>query len=435
MRIAILGGGVSGLMVGRLLKERGHEIEIFELEAKLGGLCRSDVVNGFVYDIAGGHIFHSRRKDLMDFIVGVLGDQAVRNVRNTKIYHHGHYVKYPFENGLGDLPLDVRYECLMSYIEAHYRRQYERLEAPQDFRNWCYYRFGKGITEQFMLPYNEKIWNIDPSKLGSGWIAGRVPDAPIEDVVKAALGIATEGYQHQAIFYYPRQGGFQTFVDKLAEGAADRVHLSTAVKSVRKTVSGWEVNGRSFDDAMNCMPLHELLPVLEGVPRAVHEAAERLMWNSVATVLIGLEGDAPRPYSWLYLPHPENGRCNRITYLSNYSTENAPPGCISVLAEVTYPGRSDLRVDDSFVRDVVNSLDANGMLDKRKVCTTASRKLKYAYAVYDLGSEKRIATIMDYFEQIGLSSVGRFARFSYINVDHAIGEAMAFVEKRFPARR
>jgi len=434
MKTAILGGGVSGLMVGRLLRERGERVEIFELEEKLGGLCRSEVVDGFVYDIAGGHIFHSRRPELIDFIVGLLGDEAVRNERNTKVFYRDRYVKYPFENGLADLPVQDRCECLMSYVDAHYRRQYLKPQPPKDFRSWCYHRFGKGITELFMLPYNEKIWNIDLGKLGSDWISGRVPDAPVEDVVKAALGIDTEGYKHQAVFHYPRHGGFQTFVDKLAAGAADQVRLCTPVESVRKTPAGWEVNGLAYDDVINCMPIHELLPTLEDVPQEVADAAERLIWNSVATFLIGLEGDEPRPYSWLYLPHPENGPCNRITYLSNYSPHNAPEGCTAVLAEVTYPGSEDFEIDDAYVQHVVGSLDANGMLDRRKVCRTAWRRLKYAYAVYDIGSSKNIAAVLEYFERIGLASVGRFARFSYINVDHAIGDAMAFVEKRYSGR-
>jgi len=431
MNTAILGGGITGLCLGRFLRERGEHVEIFELEPTLGGLCRSEVVDGFVFDIGGGHIFHSRRKDLMDFIVGLLGDQAVENVRNTKIFYRGNYVKYPFENGLDDLPVDDRYECLMGYVDAHYKRHYLSPDVPVDFKNWCYYRFGNGITEKFMLPYNSKIWNIDMEKLGSAWITGRVPNAPVEDVVQAALGISTEGYKHQSIFQYPRSGGFQTFVDVLAEGAADKIYLSSPVESVQKQGHGWKVNGKQYDDVISTIPIHELLPVIEGVPNDVTVAADNLKWNSVATFLFGMEGDVPHAYSWLYLPHPENGPCNRITYLSNYSTENAPEGCTSVLAEVTYSGRGDLNIDDEYVKNVRESLDANGMLDKSKVCCEAWRKLKYAYAVYDIGNEDRISKVLSYIDGTGLSSLGRFARFAYINTDHAIGDAMDFVKKRY----
>ena len=54
-----------------------------------------------------------------------------------------------------------------------------------------------------MDPYNEKIWKRPLEQITSDWVAGRVPDAPVEDVLRAAVGIRTEGYTHQAIFFYP----------------------------------------------------------------------------------------------------------------------------------------------------------------------------------------------------------------------------------------
>ena len=71
-----------------------------------------------------------------------------------------------------------------------------------------------------MDPYNEKIWKRPLEQITSDWVAGRVPDAPIEDVLRAAVGIRTEGYQHQAIFYYPKTGGFQGITDGLARTLA-----------------------------------------------------------------------------------------------------------------------------------------------------------------------------------------------------------------------
>jgi len=38
---AILGGGLSGLTLARLLYERGEEVLVLEAEPKIGGLCRS----------------------------------------------------------------------------------------------------------------------------------------------------------------------------------------------------------------------------------------------------------------------------------------------------------------------------------------------------------------------------------------------------------
>jgi len=42
-------------------------------------------------------------KEVLEVIFNLLGDNVVKNKRNTKILYKGRYVKYPFENGLHDL--------------------------------------------------------------------------------------------------------------------------------------------------------------------------------------------------------------------------------------------------------------------------------------------------------------------------------------------
>ncbi len=39
------------------------------------------------------------------------------------------------------------------------------------------------------------------------WVQDRVPQPPVEAVIKSALRTQTEGYTHQLHYYYPRQGG------------------------------------------------------------------------------------------------------------------------------------------------------------------------------------------------------------------------------------
>ena len=59
MKLAILGAGVSGLSLARTLADGGFDpadLTLFEAAPVPGGLCRSRTVDGFTYDVAGGHI-------------------------------------------------------------------------------------------------------------------------------------------------------------------------------------------------------------------------------------------------------------------------------------------------------------------------------------------------------------------------------------------
>lgn len=65
-KIAIIGAGVSGLSVAHFLKEK-FDVTIFEKENAPGGLIRCRRVNGNLFHICGGHVFNSKRRDVLDW--------------------------------------------------------------------------------------------------------------------------------------------------------------------------------------------------------------------------------------------------------------------------------------------------------------------------------------------------------------------------------
>ena len=160
------------------------------------------------------HIIFSRHRETVDYMLSLLGGNVHRARRNNKIFYRGRYVKYPFENGLFDLEPQDRFECLYHYIQNDYP------PPKSNFKEWIYHHFGKALAEKYLIPYNEKIWNVPAEELGLEWVEGRVPKPPLEDVVKAACGVETEGYTHQLYFHYPAHGG----IESLPRAMAGRVN-------------------------------------------------------------------------------------------------------------------------------------------------------------------------------------------------------------------
>jgi protoporphyrinogen oxidase len=424
LKVAILGGGISGLSTAHFLERRGLSSDVFEAAPASGGLCASETVDGFVADKAGGHIIYSTDKEVLSFVLGVLGEGgAVENKRETRIFHHGRYVTYPFENGLADLPAEHNFDCLKGYVEAAFARRNGATE-PDDFHAWCAWRFGEGISRHFMWPYNEKIWNVDLRRMSTGWVRGRVPDAPIDDVLRSAIGIRTTGYGHQATFWYPRTGGFQTIVDRVrARLETTRVRTSTQCRTLKKTAAGWEVNGERYDRVISTIPLQELAKVLDGMPERIRDAFGKLGYTSLLTVFLALDHDRIPNLSWVYFPHAENGPQNRITFLSNYSPENAPKGKSSVMAEVTYIGQLP-GTHESTANDVIAGLERCGILKKQDVRFSRTYDNRYAYILYEHGLEDRLELIRGWLREIGLPVVGRFGNYNYYNSDRCIRGAM-----------
>jgi protoporphyrinogen oxidase len=423
LKIAILGAGVTGLTLARLLSEDQHAVTVLEKARVPGGLCRSTVIDGFTCDNAGGHILFSKNNQIMDWMKDRVGrENLVETQRQTRILWHDRYVPYPFENGIGSLTPKARFDCLHGYLKAVEKRK-EGVSCPQNFRDWIFWKMGDGLAKHFMLPYNEKIWECPLEEMDASWVAGRVPDAPVEDIIKAAVGWETKGYTHQSVFWFPKRGGFQALTDGIGQGLQDSILLETKVESLRHKGERFEVNGEDFDLVVNTIPLKELAEVYKEMDEGIREDCRKLHPLSVCTVLVGYKTDTPQdPLSWIYLPFQDQGPANRITFFSNYSPNNAPPGHASYMAEVTYRGES-LKPNQEWLDRLVSSLQDCKLLKKSDVVSVKPFMSQYAYVDQNLAFPSRIARVRDWMDKSGVLTVGRFGRYEYHNSDQCIERA------------
>jgi protoporphyrinogen oxidase len=433
VKSAVLGGGLTGITLARLLREQGDDVTVFEERERIGGLCRSRTEAGFTFDVGGSHIIFSRDTEVLSFMLSVLGENADRRKRNTKIFYKGRYVKYPFENGLYQLPDEDRFFCIDEFVKNLIAVEKGEVAPPTNFAEWITYTFGRGIAECYMIPYNEKIWNFPADRMSHHWVEGRIPRPPVEDIIRSAIGIETEGYTHQAVFSYPVEGGIEALVRAIAEPVLPAVRTGFSVASVREENGEFIVgDGKETvraDRLISTIPLQNLLPCLSDVPAGVQTACDALRYNSLCSVFIGLAGEVP-DISWLYVPDPATGLFNRVSFPSNYSTTVAPPGHSSILAEITYnDGDAVSRMSDAdVIEHTVASLVAAGLLlSRERIVYTGVSRQKFAYVVYDTDYLENIKIIREFCRERGIDLVGRFSQFEYLNMDGCIRSALDFV--------
>ena len=435
MKTAILGGGLSGLTLARLLQEQGEEVVVLEAEMGYGGLCQSKTDQGFTFDTGGSHIIFSRDEEVLAFMRRMIAGNEQRNNRTTKIFFKQRFVKYPFENGLSDLPQEDRFFCINGFIKTLIAVGKGEIPAPVNFREWIYYTFGNGIAECYMIPYNEKIWKYPTEKMSLHWVDGRIPRPPVEDIIKSAIGIDTEGYTHQAVFSYPLDGGIKALVRAIARPIEPCINTGFRVTSITKSRKVWQIsNGDERIQADQCictMPVQHLFPCLDDVPSDVKNAADALKYNSLVCVNIGITGPVPG-ISWLYAPDPAVGRTNRISFPSGYSRHVAPDGCSAILAEITHQSGDDVadKTDDELISEVVDMLQRMQILQKDQIVYSSVVRQPFAYVVYDLDYQKNIATVKKYCKEIDIPLVGRFAQFEYLNMDGCIRSVMDFMSTK-----
>jgi protoporphyrinogen oxidase len=415
-RIGILGGGVAGLSLGYFL---GADSEVLERESQCGGLCRSYEKEGFTFDL-GGHIMFSKDTEILEFEKELMKGNLNQLYRKASVWFKGRFVKYPFENGLSVLDKEDVYECLYHFLENPQRPQIT-------FEDWIYNTFGKGLSEKYLIPYNTKIWKTPPSEMGTHWVE-RVPKPPVEDVVKSALGIETEGYTHQLYFWYPKTGGFQSLPRTFESHVNDRIVRNFGIKKVRRNRNGWAVSDgkdeREYERIICAMPIFEFIAALEVVPPEVRKAVDSLKYNSLAVVMVGL--NRPRRVDQVACYFPQlDVIFHRLVFFDYFGKNYAPDGCSSMVAEITAKEGTDTwaMTDEQLAARVVDDLCREGFIEKREVVTTAVKRTKYAYAIYDLHREKNLDILYSWCKQEGIELCGRFAEFVYYNSDAVIRSA------------
>jgi protoporphyrinogen oxidase len=415
-QFGILGGGIAGLSLSYFL---GPDSEILEKDSTVGGLCRSYHKQGFTYDL-GGHILFSKDTEILDFELSMLGDKAGQFYRKNSVYYKNRFVKYPFENGLSVLDKDDIFDCVYGFVNNK--------PGPQNnFRDWIYNTFGYGLAEKYLVPYNTKIWNTPPELMQTQWVE-RIPKPPVEDIIKSALGIETEGYVHQLHFYYPKSGGFEELPKAFEAHVKDRIVRNYEITEVRKIDGGWAVsNGkdtREYKRLAVTMPIFDFMKSAKGVPQEVLNATNNLQYNSLIVVMVGVHQPKITDYFAVYAPQ-EDLPFHRLCFYGYFGNNYVPEGASSAVAEITVKEGDELaRMSDKEISDlVVEGLAREGFIDKKNVFVTDVQRTKYAYVIYDLDYDKNLSIIHEYCKQEGIELCGRFAEFRYLNSDAVIRSA------------
>jgi len=427
-KVAVLGGGLAGTYLSLKLKERfpGIEVIVFEKEKNPSGLLRTEIINGHVFDTGGSHIIFSRNREILSEMLSYLGNNIVRHKRDTRILIDGEFVKYPLENHIYMLKPEDRAEAVIGFVRVLLKRAKMPKWHPKNLLEWITMFFGDGMANLYLIPYNEKIWKRRLTEISADWVykPGRLPIPHWEDVLKAAVGIPTEGYVEQSTFYYPKTGGIQAFYEgirKRAEHQGVKFLNSTYVREIKERNGKWAINGKYVvDKVFSTIPLAELTYALDA-PDDVIKAAQDLDYNQLLVIGVALKRQTPHSYHWVYVPDRKI-IFHRYAYISNYSPENSPPGRGSILIEVTIPRTRKLTDEDvlNIKEQAIEGLIDLEIVKPSDIAFVKCWYNKYGYPVYTLGHERARSKVFDYLESIGIESVGRWGSWHYWNMDRVL---------------
>ena len=150
----MIGAGPGGL--GAVLA-LGDSAIVLESREAAGGLCGTVTLNGAIFDL-GGHSFHTPYPAIRQLVFDAL--EMEEQNRDAWCWLNGEWVRYPFQQHFSELADSDSHHACQIGLEA--------AGGGQDAANFDEYldrRFGRGITELFMRPYNRKLWGADLTRL------------------------------------------------------------------------------------------------------------------------------------------------------------------------------------------------------------------------------------------------------------------------------
>ncbi|MBU2980670.1 UDP-galactopyranose mutase [Lentibacter algarum] len=169
----IVGAGLSGAVIARVLAEAGHKVTVFESRDHIGGNCHTerDAETGVMLHRYGPHIFHTDSEDVWQF--------ATR-FANFKRFHH----KVRATSRGKVYPLPVTLATINQFFELALRPDEARafvagkadstINAPRSFEEQAQSMIGNELYEAFFKGYTQKQWGRAPSELPAS-ILKRLP--------------------------------------------------------------------------------------------------------------------------------------------------------------------------------------------------------------------------------------------------------------------
>lgn len=405
MNYAIIGCGMSGLAIANILKSQG-KVTIFEKDSRPGGMIKCDSVQGSLFHRTGGHVFNTKRQDVMDWFWQHFDRdrEFLKAVRNSSVVLEGsRNVPYPIENHMHCFSENVQKAFIADLLQINSSAKKE----PTNFEEFLKGCFGETLYNLYFKPYNYKVWRRDLTQIPLSWLVGKLPMPTVEEMIFNNMNHVEERTFVHSSFYYPRHGGSQFLANRLTEGL--NIVYNKNIQMMEKTAKGWLVDGWEFDKVIFCGNIKQMPQLVTDKIEFANFTADIAALESHGTTSVFCEIEQ-NPYSWMYMPSRKH-ESHRIICTGNFSPANNAEGCMTGTIEFTdYLSKEDILDNLKRIPYVIRYLDHHYE--------------QYTYPIQKDNTRILIKDIKSTLESHGIFLLGRFAEWEYYNMDVAIGAAL-----------
>ena len=413
VRFLVVGAGVTGLAFADRLGP-GADVLVVEALGEIGGYCRTVKQDGFTWDFSG-HFFHFKHPEIERELVRRMGDQRVKVVnKQARIYYDGTYIDFPFQKNIHQLPKEDFIDCLYDLF-------FKEDREATNFQEMLYAKFGKGIAEKFLIPYNEKLYATDLSSLDVDAMGRFFPYANLEEIIGNFRRPDNSSYN--STFTYPEGGAIQ-YVEAIAQGVdPGQIALNERLEAIDLEARVARTNHREirYEALISSMPFDRLLRTA-----GVSYAADTYSYNKVLVFNLGFDRKGLEGVHWVYYPSRELSFYRVGFYDNIFDTDR-----MSLYVEIGYPASAPL--DASAVEAarsrVLADLERCGVVRGHKLLSHHTVTLDPAYVHITQQSIAAVDATREQLAKHGVYSAGRYGGWTYCAIEDNIVEARALADR------
>ena len=394
----ILGGGPSGLAFAYSLINLGlprNKILIIEKETDPGGLCRSKNVMGFPVDLGGGHFLDSRNTKALELIFKFLPeDQWNKFKRIAKINIHDKEIEHPFESNLWQLPQEQQLDYLISIFSSDSNKNDK---VPEKFDEYLIWKFGTQIANNYMIPYNRKIWSIPLDELGTYWLE-KLPNVNLREILLSNLLRKSFGtLPAHDYFLYPKEFGYGELWLRMGSFLGDSLKLGLNINEI--DINNKIVNGKFKANFIVTTIPWTYWSNFSKLPKDIDDSINNLRYSSIDVSYSNttLNSNA----HWIYEPN-ERIAHHRILLRSNFITD--APG---------------------------HWTETNSVRNKEFLNNNFNFHNEYAYPINTINKFDSMHKILNWASNHKIYGLGRWGLWEHINSDIAVSRAIELAAKLF----
>jgi len=295
MKIAIVGGGISGLATAFYIHQKNPEVSItlFEKDEQIGGKMKTKEVDGFLFE-EGSNGFLSNKPDTLELVkASGCDDILMRSDDNARI-------RFVYKDALHQLP-----ESPAAFLKSplltckgklrvatEYFRKAKTDDSDETLQSFGYRRVGKEMTDTFLDAMVAGIFASSPDKISvkSAFPAVVKLEQEYGGLFKGMIAKRKKEAGPGGVLM-SFKGGVSSFIDRLANSANIEIKTGLHVEKIDKNNNGYtlHVDGKkeSFDKVILSTPAYESAKMLKEIDENLSEMLRSIEYSPISIIGLG----------------------------------------------------------------------------------------------------------------------------------------------------